>query len=128
MMRYAFFLFLFYSKYYFINYTEIAYNLQFIDLCIMLGCDYTGSIKGVGPKRAIELIKNHRSLDKIVENIDIKKYSIPENWNYKEARLLFQEPEIANAEDIQVIFYNNFQINFFSLHKPYILNMICFAS
>lgn len=94
---------LFYSKYY-INYSKITYNLQFIDLCIMLGCDYTGSIKGVGPKRAIELIKNYRSLDKIIENIDTKKYPIPENWNYKEARLLFQEPEIMNVEDIQVIF------------------------
>lgn len=80
----------------------------------MLGCDYTGSIKGVGPKRAIELIKNHRSLDTIIENIDIKKYPIPENWNYKDARLLFQEPEVMNVEDIQVIF-NNFQINLFSL-------------
>ncbi|KAL6441335.1 hypothetical protein ACFW04_003528 [Cataglyphis niger] len=93
---------LFYNKYYFINYSKIIYNLQFIDLCIMLGCDYTGSIKGVGPKRAIELIKNYRSLDKIIENIDTKKYSIPENWNYKEARLLFQEPEVMNAEDIQL--------------------------
>lgn len=70
----------------------------------MLGCDYTGSIKGVGPKRAIELIKNHRSLEKIIENLDIKKYPIPDDWNYKEARLLFQEPEVSNVDDIQVIF------------------------
>ncbi|XP_070163093.1 flap endonuclease 1 [Polyergus mexicanus] len=75
---------------------------EFIDLCIMLGCDYTGSIKGIGPKRAMELIKNFRSLDKIIENIDIKKYPVPENWNYKDARLLFQEPEVMNAEDIQL--------------------------
>lgn len=79
------------------------YDLQFIDLCIMLGCDYTGSIKGVGPKRAIELIKNHRSLEKIIENIDVKKFPVPESWNYKEARLLFQKPEISNADDIVVI-------------------------
>ncbi|KAH0944684.1 hypothetical protein HN011_000849 [Eciton burchellii] len=75
---------------------------EFIDLCIMLGCDYTGSIKGVGPKRAIELIKNHRSLEKIIENIDVKKYSIPEDWNYKQARLLFQEPEVTNADNVQL--------------------------
>lgn len=71
----------------------------------MLGCDYTNSIKGVGPKRAIELIKNHRSLEKIVETIDAKKYSIPEDWNYKQARLLFQEPEVSNPDDIQVFFF-----------------------
>lgn len=70
----------------------------------MLGCDYTGSIKGVGPKRAIELIKSHRSLEKIIENLDTKKYPILDDWNYKEARLLFQEPEVSNVDDIQVIF------------------------
>ncbi|XP_025156011.1 flap endonuclease 1 isoform X2 [Harpegnathos saltator] len=78
---------------------ELNHN-EFIDLCIMLGCDYTGSIKGVGPKRAIELIKNHKSLEKIIENIDTKKFPVPEDWNYKEARLLFQEPEVSNADDI----------------------------
>ncbi|XP_011506510.1 PREDICTED: flap endonuclease 1 [Ceratosolen solmsi marchali] len=73
---------------------------QFIDLCIMLGCDYTQSIRGVGPKRAIDLIKNYKSLEKIVDNIDSKKFSIPENWNYKEARELFIQPEIKNPDDV----------------------------
>lgn len=68
----------------------------------MLGCDYTNSIKGVGPKRAVELIKTHRSLEKIIENLDIKKFPIPEDWNYKQARLLFQEPEITDPETIDV--------------------------
>lgn len=75
---------------------------EFIDLCIMLGCDYTDSIKGVGPKRAIELIKTHRSLEKILENLDTKKFPVPEDWNYKQARILFQEPEITNPEEIEL--------------------------
>lgn len=78
----------------------------------MLGCDYTNSIKGVGPKRAIELIKNHRSLEKIIENLDIKKFPVPEDWNYKEARLLFQEPEVSNVDDIMVIILNYFFYTF----------------
>ncbi|KAK1130220.1 Elongation of fatty acids protein 2 [Melipona bicolor] len=80
---------------------ELNHN-EFIDLCIMLGCDYTSSIKGVGPKRAIELIKTHRSLEKIIENLDTKKFPIPEDWNYKQARLLFQEPEITDPETIDL--------------------------
>ncbi|KZC08018.1 Flap endonuclease 1 [Dufourea novaeangliae] len=80
---------------------ELNHN-EFIDLCIMLGCDYTNSIKGIGPKRAIELIKTHRSLENIVENLDTKKYSIPEDWNYKQARILFQEPEVTNPEKIDL--------------------------
>ena len=68
----------------------------------MLGCDYTTSIKGVGPKRAIELIKNHKSLEKILENLDTKKYSVPEDWNYKDARVLFIEPEVKDPDEIDV--------------------------
>lgn len=29
---------------------------QFIDLCILLGCDYLETVKGVGPKSAFKLI------------------------------------------------------------------------
>lgn len=83
----------------------------------MLGCDYTNSIKGVGPKRAIELIKNHKSLEKIIENIDSKKFPIPEDWNYKEARSLFQEPEISNPDDIQVFFL--YRVIFLYVHHMY---------
>ncbi|XP_076762098.1 flap structure-specific endonuclease 1 [Xylocopa sonorina] len=75
---------------------------EFIDLCILLGCDYTNSIKGVGPKKAMEFIKTHRSLEKIVESIDNKKFTIPEDWNYKQARLLFEEPEVTDPETIDL--------------------------
>lgn len=47
------------------------FPLQFIDLCILLGCDYCGTIKGIGPKRAIDLIKQHGSIEEILENIDL---------------------------------------------------------
>ena len=30
---------------------------QFIDLCILLGCDYCDKIKGIGPKNALKLIQ-----------------------------------------------------------------------
>ncbi|XP_017044724.1 flap endonuclease 1 [Drosophila ficusphila] len=75
---------------------------EFIDLCILLGCDYCESIKGIGPKRAIELINNYRDIETILDNIDTSKYTVPENWNYKVARELFIEPEVANAEAIDL--------------------------
>ena len=75
---------------------------QFIDLCILLGCDYCESIRGIGPKRAIELIKQFDSIEKVLENIDTKKYVVPENWNYKQARELFVHPEIADPETVPV--------------------------
>ncbi|EDV55700.1 flap endonuclease 1 [Drosophila erecta] len=75
---------------------------EFIDLCILLGCDYCESIKGIGPKRAIELINNYRDIETILDNLDSSKYTVPENWNYKVARELFIEPEVANAESIDL--------------------------
>lgn len=75
---------------------------QFIDLCILLGCDYCESIRGVGPKRAIELITQHKSIENILENIDKKKYTVPENWNYKQARELFVNPDVTDPETVEV--------------------------
>lgn len=75
---------------------------SFIDLCILLGCDYCESIRGVGPKRAIELIKQYKSLEKICENIDKKKYVIPQDWNYEKARQLFLTPEIQAADELDL--------------------------
>ncbi|KAH9362067.1 hypothetical protein HPB48_002045 [Haemaphysalis longicornis] len=75
---------------------------EFIDLCILLGCDYCESIRGIGPKRAVELIKQHKSIEKILSCIDTKKYAVPEDWPYKEARQLFLEPEVTPADEVQL--------------------------
>ncbi|OXU29107.1 hypothetical protein TSAR_004274 [Trichomalopsis sarcophagae] len=91
---------------------------EFIDLCIMLGCDYTTSIKGVGPKRAIELIKNHKSLEKILENLDTKKFPVPEDWNYKDARQLFIEPEVKDPEEVDVGLLYLYIVNFLKWNDP----------
>ena len=50
---------------------------QFIDLCILLGCDYCESIRGIGPHRAVQLIREHKSLENIISSLDKKKYPIP---------------------------------------------------
>ena len=42
---------------------------QFIDLCILLGCDYLEPIKGVGPKSALKLIREYGTLEKIVKHL-----------------------------------------------------------
>ncbi|KAF7316940.1 Flap endonuclease 1 [Mycena chlorophos] len=42
---------------------------QFIDLCILLGCDYLEPIKGVGPKSALKLIREHGGLKGVVKHL-----------------------------------------------------------
>lgn len=78
---------------------EMEYE-QFIDLCILLGCDYVDPIKGIGPKVALNLIREHKTLEGVVAHIEkTEKFTIPEDWPYKEARLLFLEPDVRGAED-----------------------------
>lgn len=45
---------------------------EFIDLCILLGCDYCDSIKGIGQKRALDLVKQYRNIETILKHIDTK--------------------------------------------------------
>uniref|UniRef100_A0A8D0B1V0 Flap endonuclease 1 n=1 Tax=Salvator merianae TaxID=96440 RepID=A0A8D0B1V0_SALMN len=75
---------------------------EFVDLCILLGCDYCESIRGIGPKRAVELIKQHKSIEKIVQHLDSKKYSVPENWLHKEAQQLFLEPSVIDPDTVEL--------------------------
>jgi flap endonuclease-1 len=68
-----------------INYEKAISGLnitheQFVDLCILLGCDYCDTIRGVGPKTALKLIREYKSIERIVQNIDTKKYTVPDSW------------------------------------------------
>ncbi|KAK0625223.1 DNA-repair protein rad2 [Bombardia bombarda] len=75
---------------------------QFVDLCILLGCDYLDPIPKVGPTTALKLIRDHGTLEKVVEfmkNDPKGRYTIPEDWPYKDARELFFSPDVRQADD-----------------------------
>jgi flap endonuclease-1 len=73
---------------------------QFIDLCILLGCDYVDPIKGIGPSTALKLIRDHKDLEGVVKHFESgTKYTVPADWPYKDARALFLEPDVRPADD-----------------------------
>ncbi|KAH6804243.1 5'-3' exonuclease family protein [Perilla frutescens var. frutescens] len=72
---------------------------QFIDLCILSGCDYCESIRGIGGLTALKLIRQHGSLEHIIENINKERYQIPVDWPYQETRKLFREPSVLTDND-----------------------------
>lgn len=58
-------------------------------------------IPKVGPNTALKLIREHGSLEEVVASIEKdpkKKYTIPEDWPYKEARELFFNPDVRPAD------------------------------
>ncbi|XVE63188.1 hypothetical protein DITRI_Ditri06bG0180200 [Diplodiscus trichospermus] len=72
---------------------------QFIDLCILSGCDYCESIRGIGGQTALKLIRQHGSIENILQNINKERYSIPDDWPYQEARRLFTEPLVCTNDE-----------------------------
>jgi flap endonuclease-1 len=86
---------------------DLTYE-QFVDLCILCGCDYSDSIKGVGPKTALKQIKKFKDIETIIKNTDQKKNPLPSEWIPKEedkeplfvsARKMFINHEVAQGAD-----------------------------
>ena len=63
---------------------------QFVDLCILCGCDYAGTIRGIGPKSALSLIRAHGTIEKVLESLDRGKHPVPEPFPFEQARKLFK--------------------------------------
>ncbi len=63
---------------------KLKYNHQeFIDLCILLGCDYVNHIDGIGIKRAKDIIDEYRTIDNFIKNspeVKSKKYIIDDDY------------------------------------------------
>ncbi|KAG9460011.1 hypothetical protein H6P81_004519 [Aristolochia fimbriata] len=83
---------------------ELNINMdQFIDLCILCGCDYCDSIRGIGGQTALKLVRQYGSIESILENINKERFQIPENWPYQQARHLFKEPLVfENDEQLEI--------------------------
>lgn len=61
---------------------------QFLETCIMCGCDYTKRIPGIGIKKAYDGMKKHGSLHTFVQNLKKSKNNkVPQNY--------LEEAEIA---------------------------------
>lgn len=78
---------------------------QFIDFCILSGCDYTDTLKGVGPSTAIKLIVQHKNIETIVELPEMKD-KIPPNFNYQLAREFFINCEAVDTKTTPPFVFN----------------------
>lgn len=87
---------------------------SFIDLCILMGCDYCDTIKGIGYKRAYDLILKYGSIEKIIEG---EKIEIPDNFDYKAARVIFEE--LSSVGEI-----GEFEVKFDKIDKEGLLEFL----
>lgn len=77
---------------------------QFIDFCILCGCDYCDKIKLVGPENAIRLIIEHGTIEKLLEATG--KEAPSPDWveNLVAVRDCFKNHEVTPAADVRVEF------------------------
>lgn len=84
---------------------------QFIDVCILSGCDYSEKIDQIAIKRAYQFIKKHQNIEGVIEYISNNKelkekhtYSDDFEEQYQIARQMFsgEHPHIQELEEIDV--------------------------
>lgn len=57
---------------------------------------------GIGPLRAIELIKKYGSIEEIIRQLDPSKYVIPDGFFYEKVREVFKNPAVVDPDKIEV--------------------------
>lgn len=72
---------------------DITMN-QFIDICILLGCDYTSTLKGLGQKRILDAVKTYNNIEGIIKT---GKYTAPHDFDYITAREMFKNPRTKDV-------------------------------
>jgi len=75
---------------------------QFIDFCILSGCDYCDTLKGVGPSTAMRMLMQHGTIEKVLEVLGPEK--VPANFNFEAARDFFKECESVDTSTVNFEF------------------------
>ncbi|KAJ1635089.1 PIN domain-like protein [Pavlovales sp. CCMP2436] len=79
---------------------------QFIDVCILCGCDYTDKIKGVGPETALKKVREYGSLAGLLASSDKlnAEDKVPQSLrdNYQEVQRLFTHPDVIDAPNTEL--------------------------
>ncbi len=68
---------------------------QLVDLAILVGTDFNEGIKGVGPKKALHLVREHGDLEGVLQAEDLLLEA------YEDVRAIFLEPEVTDAYELR---------------------------
>jgi len=91
---------------------------QFIDLCILFGCDYCPQISDIKPNQIYNIYIKHKNIDKTLEEIKNLNYYIPDNYylNYNNAKKYFL--------DSQHNLINSYSLNLYKPNNDLLLNLL----
>lgn len=67
---------------------------QLVDMAILIGTDYNDGVKGIGPKKSLKLIKEHKKIEKVLSTIESE--DLPSLTEVKEIRKIFLTPNVTD--------------------------------
>ncbi|OGS41040.1 MAG: flap endonuclease-1, partial [Euryarchaeota archaeon RBG_13_31_8] len=86
---------------------------QLVDMAILVGTDFNKGIKGIGPKKSLDIIKKTGKIEKALETIS--NLDIPDAGEIKEIRKIFLEPDVTDK----------YSLNWSETDKEKVLNILC---
>jgi flap endonuclease-1 len=72
---------------------------QLVDMAILIGTDFNDGIKGIGPKKSLNLIKKNGNVENVLATIGSEK--APSFNEIKEIRKIFLEPEVTDDYSLE---------------------------
>jgi len=97
-----------------INLEQMSINQdQLVDMAILVGTDFNKGIKGIGPKKSLDLIKKADKLEKALEILDAQDK--PGSEEIKEIRKIFLEPDVTD----------DYSLNWSATNKEEVLRILC---
>jgi flap endonuclease-1 len=81
---------------------NITYD-KWVELCIMLGCDYLKRINGVGPKKSFRYIKETGKIDDIVNDLKSKNINVDDKYleDFEKSKQLFMNYNMDYLENTE---------------------------
>ena len=77
----------------------------------MIGTDFNNGLKGIGPKKALNLVREFRRIEMLPDNMR----RVLESQNYEEVRTIFLHPKIEE----------DYSINLGDFQEDLIYNFLC---
>ena len=86
-----------------LNKLEISYE-KFVELCIMLGCDYLKRPNGMGPKKSFKLINECENVEDIVSKMEEKNIVLEDDYieKFKKSKQIFMTYNMDYCSDVCV--------------------------
>jgi flap endonuclease-1 len=95
---------------------DLTYE-QFIDLCILFGCDYSDKIKNVNPDTIYQYYYKFKNIENTLNELKLDGYLLPEFSNYKKIKeyfnscphkdiqhdmVILKQPQLSKLENIMI--------------------------